>query len=183
MGKRNFGLKKEQKPVYHFEFGKGVADYAFIVDFFMKEDSPKDCYMQVRSAHDAFGFKLQGHTYWYLMESARQGIEENIHGFCATMFLVAEGVYQDEEFSQDILSAVLRYSERLIEKAKIVAGEVAEEQEQMSQAIMEDVVKFAELESDQERDALREQWKEELREEINNQDIQDGDKTNNQSDA
>lgn len=186
MGKQNFGFKRGQKPVYHFEFGGGVADYAFAVDFFMKEGSPKDCYMQVKSALGMFDFKLQGYTYWYLMESARQGIEENIHGFCATMSLVAGGVYQDEEFSQDIISAVMRYSERLIEKAKITAGEVTDEQEQMSQTIMEDVAKFAELESDQERDALRERWKEEMRDEMSNQDNQenqDGDKTDNQPNA
>lgn len=182
MRKRNFGFRKGQKPVYHFEFGKGVADYAFVVDFFMKEDS-SNCYMQVKSAHGAFEFKLQGYTFWYLMESARQGLEENIHGFCATMYLVADGLYQDEEFAQDLLNAVMRYSDRLMEKAKLAAKEVTDEHEQMSQTLMEDVAKFAELESDQERDALREQWKDELRNEINNQDNQDGDKTDNQSDA
>lgn len=181
MGKRKIGFlqRNNKKPVYHYDFSIG-ENKGFIVDFYMKEGSLNDCYMEVSTGSGVFNFRLQGGTYGYLMESARQGLTDNIHSFCAMMFLIADGVYKDAEFASDLVGAIGGYFDRMIEQSEQTAEAVTDEQEQVAQSIMNEIAKFAELDSDAERDAIREEWKKDLRDEIANQ---DGNTTDNIPDA
>lgn len=181
MGKRKIGFlqRNNKKPVYHYKFGAG-DNRGFVVDFYMKEGSLDDCYMEISAGAGVFNLKLQGYAYGYLMESARQGLTDNIHGFCAMLFLISDGVYRDAEFAVDLMEAIGGYYERLMERAEQKAEVVTDEQELQAQAVMEELAKFAELDDDAERDAMREEWKNDLRNEMARQ---DGDTTDNIPDA
>lgn len=169
MGKKRVFLnglgKREVKPMYHFGFEDDSVG-SFVVDFYMDEGNRDGCYMEIGTRSGIFGMRLQGYTYGYLMASARQGLMENIHGFCAMVFLVADGVYQDERFADDVMGAIGGYCERLMERAGQEASGVTEADERGSQLVMEDVARYADSGSDKKRRAMRESWKNDLREGI-----------------
>lgn len=125
------------------------------MDFFADEKELTNCYMRISTTSGIFDLKLQGHTYGYLLASAKKGLLDNIHGFCALVFMVADGIYQDVGFANDITKAVMKYQKRLmIKQAGDKAKAVTDAHEQASQAFMEDVVAEVKM-TDKERKAKR----------------------------
>lgn len=134
-----------RKPKYHFVFGNGSVG-GFEVDFYMTENRPKDCYVHIHGKSvggSIFDVKLNGYTYGYLMESARQGNEDNIHGFCVMLCTLANQVYIDEGLCNDVITAIGKYQKRLMKKAEEAAKSVTPEREMAEQAFMESVVEYA----------------------------------------
>lgn len=132
----------KRKPIYHYFFGNENLG-GFEVDFYMEENNIKNCYMRIVGKNEQggiFDIKLNGHSYGYLMESARQGKEDNIHGFCAMLFLIATGIYEDERFGNDVMKAVMKYQKRLFAKAESNAKQVTEAEEMGAQALFDDVI-------------------------------------------
>lgn len=171
----NFKFKRMRKSMYHYDFAGGELS----VDFYMKENVPGQCYMHIKAKTGVFEIKLQGYTYGYLLESARQGLVDNIHGFCLIMFNIAEGIYQDQEFADGIMSAINDYAQRRLDKAAELAASVTPEQEQADEALMRDVAEYADAEDDKTRQELRAQWKNDVKEEL----FRHGDTIDNQADA
>lgn len=160
MSNNRFKFKKP-KPKYHFFFGNESVG-GFEVDFYMTENKPKDCYVHIHgksSRGGIFDIKLNGHTYGFLMESARQGNVENIHGFCAMLFTIATHIYTDETLSAKVLEAVIDYQDRLMQKGAEQAKQVTEAEEAASQAYMEGLVEYANA-SPKEREQIRREEKE-----------------------
>lgn len=147
--------------MHRFEFGG-----AFIVDMYHDEKDVRKCYAQITTVSDNFSLKVTGYPYGYLMESAAQGNEENIHGFCAMMYLVADGVYRDAGFAKDLMKSISKYQKRLEKKAEDAAKNVTEAQEEADTALLNDIISEQGM-SKKELKAKREADKEALREVLN----------------
>lgn len=135
----------KKKPKYHFFFGNESIG-GFEVDFYMTENKPKDCYVHIHGKSPdggIFDVRLNGYTYGYLMESARQGKEDNIHGLCVMLFTLASQVYVDEGLRNDVIKAIGKYQKRLMKKAGEAAKSVTPEQDTADQAFMESVAEYA----------------------------------------
>ncbi len=158
----------KKKPKYHFFFGNESVG-GFNVDFYMTEKKPKKCYMRISGKSDrgvTFEVKLNGYSYGFLMESARQCQEDNIHGFCAMLFILASEIYQDQGLRNDIVKAITKYQNRQMKRAESEAAKIDEATEQADQAFMEDIASEQGL-SKKELKAKREADKEAMREVLN----------------
>lgn len=67
-------------------------------------------------------FMADAHPYAYLLAS--QG-DENIHGFCQTMYLLSKTLTTDQGFVDDVSKAFAKYDKRMQKKA---ASEVKEDE-------------------------------------------------------
>lgn len=137
---KNIFPKKE--PEYHYFFGNESVG-GFEVDFYMTENKPSDCYVHIHGKSGnggIFDVKLNGYSYGYLMASAQQGNEENIHGFCAMLFILATQIYQDNGLCNDVLKAINKYQKRLDKKAEEVAKSTTKEQEEADDALINDII-------------------------------------------
>ena len=157
-------LKQKQEPIYHFEFGSGELK-SFIVDFYFQEDKPEKCYLEISTISGIFNFKLQGFAYGYLLESARQGKKDNIHGFCAMLFIIASNVFSDKGLADDLMRALTKYQNRLLKKGAEQAKQVTKKHDDNSSAVMNSIIERAQVSknkklgkkaSEQERKAVRE---------------------------
>ena len=66
-------------------------------------------------------FMADEHPYAYLL--AGQG-DENIHGFCQTVYLLSKTLTTDQGFADDVAKAIAKYNKRLQKQA---ASEVVED--------------------------------------------------------
>ena len=146
--------QEHQEPMYHFEFGSGELK-SFIVDFYFQEDEPQKCYLEISTISGIFNLKLQGIAYGYLLESARQGKEENIHGFCAMMYLITDRVFSDEGFADDLIRACNKYQNRMFKKATELAKKATKKDEDASKIIMDSVIERANMNKRQSKKASK----------------------------
>lgn len=125
----------KRKPYRHFEFGG-----AFIVDFYRDEKDVRGCCAEITTVSDNFSLKVTGYPYGYLLARAEQNNTENIHGFCAMMYLIVDGVYQDAGLANDLMKVIGKYQKRLMKRAESEAKAVKDHEEAANQALMEDIV-------------------------------------------
>ena len=139
---------------------------AFRFNFYYKEGRLEQCFLRIENEDGIFTIKIAGNTdaYGYLLSAALQDKDEQLHGYAVLLCVPAMAMMMDGQFARDLESAVNGYIERKMNKGAEEAAKVTDEQEQGNQAVMEDVAKFADVKSDKERDALREEWKDEERE-------------------
>lgn len=136
----------KKKPKYHFFFGNESVG-GFNVDFYMNENKIEDCYVHIHGksiANGIFDVKFNGYSYGYLMESARQGITDNIEGFCTMLYAIVNQVYADEGLYNDLIKAIQKYQKRLLKRAEKEAANISEVQNEADTAFMQSVVEFAE---------------------------------------
>lgn len=151
---------------------KGLKPYvsksvgAFQFNFYYKEGKPESCFLRINNEDGIFSMKIAGNTdaYGYLFAAALQDKDEQLHGYAVLLCVPAMAMMKDQQFADDLGKAVNGYIERKQNQGAEEAEKVTDEQEQGNQAIMEDVARFADAESDKERDAMREEWKDEARE-------------------
>lgn len=137
----------------------------FQFNFYYKEGKPEGCFLRINNEDGIFSIKIAGNTdaYGYLLAAALQDKDEQLHGYAVLLCVPAMAVMMDGQFARDLESAVNGYMERRQAKGAEEATKVTDEQEQGNQAVMEDVAKFADAKSDNERDALREEWKDDYK--------------------
>lgn len=130
-------IKREDrsKNIGHFELG------GFIVNFYADERKVENCYAMITTVSKNFSLRVTGYAFGYLMASVKDGNTDNLHGYCAMMYLISDGVYQDPAFAQDLMGAVMKYQDRLLKQAEKEAKAVTEAEEMVNQALMDDVVK------------------------------------------
>lgn len=132
----NIFKRKKQIPIYHVEFG------GYIVNFYFKEDSIVDSYMEIRTVSDNWRMRLDARheVYGYLAAAVQQGKEEQVHGYCAMLYVIATGVTQDQGFVNDIQKAISKFMKRMDVKAKEEAKSVTEEQIIADEALMGEAI-------------------------------------------
>lgn len=140
----NNPFKKKQKPI------KTVNVGAFQVDFFFQQDSIAGSYMEIRTESRNFAMKIDARNeiYGYLLAAAQQGLNEQIHGYCVTMYVIATGMSKDQEFVNEVQRVVVGFMDRQQAKAKEEAEKVTPEQIAGDEVLMQEAIERGELRGD-----------------------------------
>lgn len=133
-----FKKKTKTKKVGHYEFG------GFIADFYTNEGVASENKLCITTVSKNFSMTLTDYTFGYLLASVRGGDTEELHSFCAMLYWIGTGIYQDIGFANDIMKGVTKYFKRLEKRAESEAKRVTEAEEQGAQAMMEGVIEYAE---------------------------------------
>lgn len=140
----NNPFKKKLKPI------KTVNVGGFQVDFFFQQESIANSYMEIRTESRNFAMKIdaRNEVYGYLLAAAQQDRNEQIHGYCATMYVIATGMTHDQEFVNDLQASISAFMERQQAKAKEEADKVTPEQITGDEALMQEAIERGELRGD-----------------------------------
>lgn len=149
------------KPRYSVNVGNGT----FVADFYVDEKRAdvEHNYLHIHTPNHVFEQKIVGYPYGYLLAAVSQGNEEEVHNYCLLLWRIAQEVYQDLGFANDIIHALNKRDKRLMKEAETNAKAVSDAEETASQAFMEDVVAYAEA-SPKERKRMSEESRKEMRE-------------------
>ncbi|MBD5367276.1 MAG: hypothetical protein HDR82_09835 [Bacteroides sp.] len=149
----------KNKPIERVEVG------GFVAEWYFKGNNIKESYLEISTVSGIWSMRVDArcNAYGYLLESARQGKVENIHGYAALLYITAQQLTQEQGFCDDITRSVQKWQRRMEKKAEKAAKAVTEHEELASQAIMEDVAAYADA-TPGKRKQMRKQWKEDARE-------------------
>lgn len=113
---------------------------AFICNFFFKEDSIIDSYMEIRTVSDNWRMRLDARheMYGYLLAALKQGKKEQVHGYCVQLYILATAL--DQGLINDVQKAIAKYMKRMDKKAESEAKNVSETQEMADEALMREVI-------------------------------------------
>lgn len=157
----NIFKRKKAIPVQHVEVG------GFIVNFFFKENSVVDSYMEIRTISDNWRMRLDArHTmYGYLLTAAQQGLTQQIHGYCVQLYIMATAL--DQGLINDIHKAIAKYMKRKDKEADSEAKKVTDAQIMADEALMNEAIERGKTQGDKkaERKAAKES-QEEIKKEI-----------------
>lgn len=144
-----------------------VETGGFIAEWYFKENSIGKSYLEISTESGIWSMRIdaRSHAYGYLLESARQGKTENIHGYAALLYIAAQHLTQEQGFCDDITRSVQKWQRRLEKQAEKAAKALTPEQNEADAALMSDVAAYADA-TPKERKKMRRQWKEEAREEM-----------------
>lgn len=122
----------------------------------------KERYLEIKSKSENVSVRIGSgmHPYFYLLESSRQGLEENLEGYAFLVFSTSLLLTKDDEFVSFVTAGLMKFTDNTIAKGAEMASNVDETTEQLEQAYMEDVVKRGQMTRQQRRKAEREAVKE-----------------------
>lgn len=145
----------KKKPIERVEIG------GFIAEWYFKENNIKESYLEISTESGIWSMRVDArcNAYGYLLESARQGKTENIHGYAALLYITAQQLTQEQGFCDDITRSVQKWQRRMEKRAEKAAVNVSDIGEQAAQALMESVAQYADA-TPKQRKQMREQWKE-----------------------
>lgn len=134
-------LLKRDTPKHHIECGE------FIVDFYFREGSIKDTYMEIKTTSNVFYMRMDGRTetYLYLYAAAEQGLTDQIHGYCMRMYEFGMLMCKDQEMLNAHDEVMRKYYEKLNTQAAEEAAKVTDEQELAADAFMREAIERGEL--------------------------------------
>lgn len=140
---------------------------SFVVEWYFKENNIKESYLEISTVSGIWSMRVDArcNAYGYLLESARQGKLDNVHGYAALLYITAQQLTQEQGFCDDITRSVQKWQKRVEKKAEKVAKATTPEQIAADEALMGDVAAYADA-TPKERKQMRKQWKEEAREVI-----------------
>lgn len=131
----NIFKRKKQTPIEHVEVG------AFVVNWYFKENSIVDSYMEIRTISDNWRMRLDArHTmYGYLLASVQQGRKEQVHGYCVQLYILATAL--DQGLINDAQKAIAKFMKRKDKEAEAEAKSVTETQIVADEVLMEEAIK------------------------------------------
>lgn len=163
----NIFKRKKATPLHHVEVG------GFICNFFFKDGSIVDSYMEIRTISDNWRMRLDARheMYGYLMAAAQQEKTEQIHGYCVTLYILSTAL--DQGLIEDVQRSIAKFMKRMDKKAESEAKSVSDAQIAGDEALMQEAIERGEIRGDKkaEREAAKasqEEIKKALEEEINN---------------
>lgn len=138
----NIFKRKKQTPIQHIECG------GFICNFFFKEGSIVDSYMEIRTVSDNWRMRLDArHTmYGYLLTAVQQGNKSQIHGYCVQLYILATAL--DQGLINDVQKALAKYMKRKEKEAQTEAKNVTEAQIAGDEALMQEAIERGSLKGD-----------------------------------
>lgn len=138
----NIFKRKKQTPIQHVECG------GFIVNWYFKESSIVDSYMEIRTESDNWRMRLDARhvMYGYLLAAVQQGNESQIHGYCVQLYIMATAL--DQGLINDVQKSISKFMKRMDKKAETEAMNVTEEQEMADQYLMEEVIERGKTKGD-----------------------------------
>ena len=159
-----FKKKKNDKVPY-----KSVTKGSFVFDFYYEEGVLEGTYLIISEATDrksGWSLRIPGNlnTYGYLLTCALSEGEEtvdaesNLTGFPLIMYIISSEMFKSQKFVEDIVNTVSSYTDNLLSEAKEKASSVTEEDEAVSQYVMESLIQPHDSEEFKEsvRDVLKE---------------------------
>ena len=159
-----FKKKKNDKVPY-----KSVTKGSFVFDFYYEEGVIEGTYLIISEASDrknGWSLRIPGNlnTYGYLLSCALSEGEEtvddesNLTGFPLIMYIISSEMFKSQKFVEDIVNTVSSYTDNLLSEAKEKASSVTEEDEAVSQYVMESLIQPHDSEEFKEsvRDVLKE---------------------------
>lgn len=140
----NIFKRKKQTPIHHVECG------CFIVNWYFKESSIVDSYMEIRTVSDNWRMRIDARheVYGYLMAAVEQGKESQVHGYCVTLYMTATAMTQDQGFVNDIQKAITKFMKRMEKQSESEAKAVKEEQIAADEALMQEAIERGSLKGD-----------------------------------
>lgn len=141
-----FKKKKKNKLPY-----KTVTKGSFVFDFYYEEGVIEGTYLIISDATDrnnGWSLRIPGNlnTYGYLLSCALSEGEEtvdaesNLTGFPLIMYIISSEIFKSQKFVDDIVNTVSSYTDNLLSEAKEKASSVTEEDEAVSQYVMESLI-------------------------------------------
>lgn len=165
---KNIFKRKKQTPEFHFEQG------GFICNFYFKEGSIVDSYMEIRTISDNWRMRLDARhpMYGYLFSAMEQGKSEQVHGYCVTLYMLATTL--DQGLINDVQKSITKYMKRMDKQAESEAKSVTETQIMADEALMNEAIERGALKGDKKaekraakesQEEMRKVMKEEAKEE------------------
>ena len=141
-----FKKKKNDKVPY-----KSVTKGSFVFDFYYEEGVLEGTYLVISDATDrksGWSLRIPGNlnTYGYLLTCALSECEEtvdaesNLTGFPLIMYIISSEMFKSQKFVDDIVSTVSSYTDRLLSDAKEKASAVTDEDDAVSQYVIESLI-------------------------------------------
>lgn len=141
-----FKKKKKDKVPY-----KSVTKGSFVFDFYYEEGVIEGTYLIISDASDrknGWSLRIPGNlnTYGYLLSCALSEGEEtvdaesNLTGFPLIMYIISSEMFKSQKFVDDIVTTVSSYTDRLLSDANEKASAVTDEDEAVSQYVMESLI-------------------------------------------
>lgn len=141
-----FKKKNKNKLPY-----KTVTKGSFVFDFYYEEGVLEGTYLIISDATDrknGWSLRIPGNlnTYGYLLSYALSEGEEtvdaesNLTGFPLIMYIISSEIFKSQKFVDDIVTTVSSYTDRLISEANEKASEVTDEDDAVSQYVMESLI-------------------------------------------
>ena len=142
-----FNKKKKDKVPY-----KSVTKGSFVFDFYYEEGVLEGTYLVISDATDrknGWSLRIPGNlnTYGYLLTCALSEGEEtvdaesNLTGFPLIMYIISSEMFKSQKFVDDIVNTVSSYTDSLLYDANEKASSVTDEDESVSQYVMESLIK------------------------------------------
>lgn len=153
---------RKQRPHYRIK----VSEDTFIADFYVDEKrlDIDHNYLHIFTPNGIFDIKVVGHPFVYLLQAVKQGNNFEVDAYCKMLWRVTQNIYTDYDFATDIIHAINALDERIDAKAKEKAAAVTDQEEEASQALMEDVAAYADAKSEEEREQILQEGRETLKE-------------------
>lgn len=140
---------KKLKTVKNIEVG------GFRVRFFFKEGNIEQSYMEIKTVSNNWYMKIDARSevYGYLYTAASQGLENQIHGYCATLYAIATGIISEQQFTDEVQKAIIGFMERMDKKAKEESDKITETQEMADEALMREAIERGKLRGNKKAEA------------------------------
>lgn len=135
---------------------KSVNAGQFHFNFYHKEGSIKDTYLEVTCDSGIFAVKVGGNTraYGYLLAAAEQGRTDQLQGWAVTLYIPAMTITQDQGLCDDCQKAIMKWQRRKEREGAENAKKVTEAEEMASEALMREAIERGQPMSRQQRRKL-----------------------------
>lgn len=163
----NIFKRKKQTPLKHVEIG------GFVVNWYFKEGSIVESYMEIRTESDNWRMRLDARhaMYGYLFAAMEQGKEEQVHGYCATLYILATAL--DQGLINDVQKSISKYMKRMEKQAETEANKVTEEQIMADEALMNEAIERGALKGDKKAEKRAAKESQELMRKVMEEDSKD----------
>lgn len=154
---------------------KSVDAGQFHFNFYYKEGSVKDTYLEVTCDSGIFAIKIGGntHAYGYLLAAAEQNRIDQLQGYAVTLYIPAMSLTQDQGLCNDCQKAIMKWQKRKMREGAENAKKVTDAEEMASQAFMESVVERSQM-NKKEAKAASESDRKMMREVLNEKEEENG---------
>lgn len=107
-----------------------------------------DSYMEIRTISDNWRMRLDARhmMYGYLLTAVKQGLKEQIHGYCVQLFILATAL--DQGLINDVQKALTKFMKRKEKESKSEAKAVSEAQIAGDEALMQEAIERGSLRGD-----------------------------------
>lgn len=144
---------------------KSVDAGQFHFNFYYKEGSLKDTYLEVTCDSGIFAIKIGGntHAYGYLLAAAEQNRIDQLQGYAVTLYIPAMSLTQDQGLCNDCQKAIMKWQKRKMREGAENGKKVSDAEEMASDALMREAIERGKPMSRQQRRKMERESRKEMR--------------------